>query len=495
MLEDGLIKSSSELYKIKRIFLAVLTIIIILFCRLTTAKADEIRIGVTPMYFNNIDLKKGQSTDLNLSVLNNSIFAEAKDSSKRELYSYEVNIKPIDKESEKYKNLSEEEKGKVLASKWITLNSSDFKLVPEESNNIAVNIKVPQDATVGEHIAILNITRIPINNSINGISMNINIAFTVQVPIFINVLGEGVGVSQQSLSCKIEEFDMSDELESTSISDLLTGLIKIDSGLKDRWSKFLYNPIKIKYGAGEDERIIYDIPKAVKVTLRNTITTDKNKKGDTKYVIFPNNLKDSDPINKFDFNKNQIIIYSGKNTYPIDFPNETIVNSIKEQINNLASSISGVPNVKWFLDTIKVSKRVNQTEVRLYATYTIKNTGNRTIIPSGTLDIFNENNTKVDSINYGSVIVTPNDTKKIIGTLIYDPSKYSDGEYHISSKIVPYENAKTITAESKFKIEKIRIFIILGMITVIIVILIMIGIVIKNILKKKSKREKKELVG
>lgn len=449
-------------FKKYNLLVMVLGIFMFLLMGKVNVQADDNKIGIAPSFINNIKLNPGESKEFEINVANKSVFLNNKDEKNIRNNSFKVHLKLTEMNEKLYKD-------------WVNFETNDFILKPQEIKKIKIKITIPKDVDAVEYPIYIDFIKQPIEESQDNLT---HLSSSIQVPIFIN---NGKGVA--NFTYQVVDFQLSDKTEDTPLKDIIKGLLTFKS---DKWKELWYKPYKISYNSHGMKKIIYDIPKSKKTEMKNVITHDKSKLNDSKYIYIPSDLTDESKIEKIDFTDNSLVIYSNKTIYNILTPNQNILFSIREQLTNLSSSMSSSPNMKWMLDTLKLEKSLYTTSINLYGMYSIKNTGNVTIVPTGKIDVFNEYNKKVDSATYSYTIIKPSETKQIISVLNYD--NYTKGSYTIKSNIIPYNGSSPIEKNVQVEFGNIRRYIIGGSILILIIIISLPTYIIIRIIKKKKRK-------
>lgn len=449
----------------KRAVSVLLVLLILITSIPMTAFADEVRFGVSPSFKNNIQMEKNKPITYEFRVSNTSILTKATDAAgdliKQKDYTFTIHLSAGDllMEEPQYKNLTEDEKNQILPSRWISFDKDSFEIQPDKQVTFKGTIEIPENADPGEHVILIRVTR----DLLKGVetsgdkNVNISVSPTIEVPVFVSVLGEnGDGLEYDY---KIKDMGVTDGIQVTPLKGIIRGLFVFDSGWKNRFYDLLYKPYKISYS----DKIIYDIPSPQKTTLTEVSVTDRALKDAMKYVVIPADMPMETKVDRLSFDKNLMRIASGELEYTIEFPNEAIANDVKMQVTSLAAQIKLTPTVQTIFDNVSMNKNVAYADIKFYINYTIENTGTKTIVPSGTLEIFNVNNQKVDVSMYQYTIIMPKLERQIYGEIKYDPIKLLPGEYTIQSAIVPYEGATPIVEKSTIVIKNMRVLIWVGM--------------------------------
>lgn len=467
--------------KIKTIIAAGLSTFVIATSIPNKINADTLRLGAAPMYFNNINIVKGQSAEETLEIANTSEFSAAEGQTGINKYTYKVHLDPVEKDYTKYKGLDDVDKNTAMASKWINVEQNDFNLAPNQDIKIKFKITIPEKATIGEHLAILRVKEMPTN------SKQINVSSALDIPIFIAVEDPVTKSAGLVKSYKIEKLSLSDKLEKATIGSFIKDIFKLDL------NELLYEPLKFTYNSNGKAKTVYDIPHVKKAYMYETVTNDKSKISDTHYIYVPKDLNYSDPIDTINFDNNKMIVVSGGKNHTIVTPSVNVCNDIKNQITNIASKLKNKPTFNFISSAVIVNKSKYQSAQNLYITYDIKNTGTETLIPQGRLTVNNknDNNKAIYKTLYSSAIIQPGKTKKLIGIFDYTNNcNYRDNaNLTIDSNITPYSGAKNIILKDSIKIVHIRMYIIFVVIAILaaIVIAVILGVIKIIKLCKKNK--------
>lgn len=459
----------------------------------TETKADTLKIGAAPMIFsgNNSKIEKGQTKEFEIKITNQSQFSKSQGQTGINNFTYKVHLQPTERDLNKYNNISNNDKKLVMSSKWVNIENNDFLLKPGEIQTVKFTVKVPEEANIGEYLTVLNIEEIP--NNEDKSKLNVNISSALTVPLFIDVADPVTKSTGLKEGYKIEGFNVTDSLESTSMSKTIEGLIPFTHNWISNWNDFISKPYKFTFNLGGKEHIIYDIPKVNKSYLNELITNDKSKLSDKKYVYVNGNLNGSDTVERVDFNKNTIILYDSSNgkTYNVVTPSEDICQDIKNQMLKFTSTLDTKPTIDLLLGNVSLYSSKNATKDFLYLNYKIKNTGTETIVPKGNLLVKNDN-TVIDNIQYSSTVIMPGETKDLIGQLDYSQDNFTAGNnnYDIQSAIMPYNAAKTIYKNNTIKLVHVRIFIYIFFALILLLIIFLIVFSIRRfIIKRKTKIE------
>ncbi|MDD3224605.1 MAG: hypothetical protein PHX70_07870 [Clostridium sp.] len=458
------------------------------------AKADTLKIGAAPMVFygDKSKMQKGQIKEFTLKVANTSEFAKSQGQTGINNFTYKVHINPTERNSNKYNNIPEDQKTLVMASKWVTIENNDFILKPGTEETIKFLVKVPEKANIGEYLAVLNVEEAP-NNKNNKKNVNININSALQVPLFIDV--EDAHNKLRS-NYKIQGFSVSDSLKSTSLLKTLEGLMPFTHNWINNWEDLSSKPYKFSFSFLGKQHIIYDIPKINKSYLGDLITNDKSKLSNTRYIYANEDLPKSDLLERIEFQANKLILIDATNgkSYVLTTPSAEFCDNIKNQINQFATTLNTKPTIGSILDNVMLYSSKEETQNILYLNYKIKNTGNKTIVPNGTILIKN-GNAVIETLPYSSSVIMPGKTKNIIGELDYSQDSFSSGNntFHIQSTILPFTNAKSIQENNSIELLHIRIYIYIGFVVLILLILLLITLGIRRFLKKRvtTKNSKK----
>lgn len=448
----------------------------------TLLHADEIRMGASPSFFSNVQIVPGESKTLTLEVANNSVFPVATKETSIPKCTFNVHLQTEnDLNKEAYERFTPEERKMFIPSEWVSFDQNDIKLAPGEIKKINVRINVPSNVEKIEYPLAINILQQGNVDPKTG-QATTSLNSSIQIPIFVVA-----GKDELKADYKVNSFDLSDKTSETSIFSLIKGLLTFD---KDKWNELLYKPLKL---SSNPENISYDLPQNTKKTLRDIYVTSEKDKTNDKYVLIDEGLKDSDKIDKFDFKDNKLMLLSNNKTYTVTFPDKDVLENVKAQLVSLTQLRKEAPDFAWLLDSIKLPKNLEVSTIKLFATYDISNTGTKTIIPLGKIDVFNEDNKLVDSTVYGSSIIFPGKEKQIIATLAYNQEVYKSGTYTIKSTITPYDGAEPEVKIVKITIKNSRALIIGGVIASSVIVLTGLTIlavkIVRNRKKNKTKKE------
>lgn len=465
--------------KVSGIFIgSVMALSIINVVNPTLAHADEIRLGASPSFFSNVQISPGESKTITIEVANNSVFPVATKDTSIPKCTFNVHLQPETKlDKDIYSSLTSDEKKKFIPAEWVSFEENDIKLAPGEVKKVNVKLSVPSNVDEIEYPLAIDVLE---QGNADPKTGEATTAFnsSIQIPIFVVA-----GKDELKADYTINSFDLTDKTAETSIFSLIKGLITFD---KATWNKLLYQPLKL---SSNPDNITYDLPQNSKKTLRELYVTSEKDKTNDKYVLIDDGLKDSDKIDKIDFKDNTVLLYANSKTYTVTFPDKDVLTNVKEQLVSLTQLQQQAPNFSWFLDNIKLPKNLDISTTKLYATYDFKNTGTKTIVPVGKIDVYNEDNKLVDSTVYGSSIISPGKDSKITATLAYNQEVYKPGTYTLKSTITPYDGANPEVKIIKITVKNSRDLIVGGVIGS--VVLVLTGITVLAVkLAKKKKRNK-----
>jgi hypothetical protein len=448
----------------------------------TLAQADEIRLGASPSFFSNVQIAPGESKTITLEVVNNSVFPLATKSTSIPKCTFNIHLQTENKlDNEIYDNFTPEERKSFIPSEWVSFEQNDIKLAPGETKKVNVKISVPSNVDKIEYPLAIDVLQ---QGGVDPKTGQATTSFnsSIQVPIFVVA-----GKDELKAGYNINSFDLTDKTAETSIFSLIKGLITFD---KATWNKLLYQPLKL---SSNPENISYDLPQNTKKTLRELYVTSEKDKTNDKYVVIDDGLKDSDKLDKIEFKDNKVLLHANSKVYTVTFPDKDVLANVKEQLVSLTQLQQQAPNFAWFIDNVKLPKNLDISITKLFATYDIQNTGTKTIVPIGKIDVYNENNKLIDSTVYGSSIIAPGKDNKLIATLAYNQEVYKPGTYTLKSTITPYDGADPEVKIIKITIKNSRTLIIGGVICSIVIVLT--GLIILAVkLVKRRKRSKNNKV-
>lgn len=487
---------------IKHSTLCVLTLVLIALGGYN-AKADEIRVGVSPTVLDRIEILPGKEYVGEIEVGNNSILSG--DNSDK-IFT-KVHLNASTKET-KYSNLSEEDKDRLLASRWITFDANDFLLSTAQTKKLKFKLDVPKTIEAGEYIASINVSSALVDVDGNTTTQfGISFVPTVAIPVIINVLD---GATEKSIlveKYEISKFDMSDSLEKQNTKELIMGLITPTAGIKERWYNFLYRPLKMVGTKDGKEYIKYDIPKEKLVYLKEVIAKDKDSLSNSKYVSLPDNFDTSKVIAGISFeNKTINLIDSENKEYKLTCANEEAVIDLRNRITNLYAKFKDAIDSKsmtftwkYFEDNIQVNPTLGKGNVNLYVKYLIKNTGTKTLMPKGTLSIYGADESKRASVDYSNTVILPNSETPVIASVKYTSSNLGPGKYSIISNLNIAEGKSEEPYIEYFEIVNVRPYIIIGICVGIVltlgIFIFSIRCLIKSLLRnRRNKLQKSEKV-
>ncbi|MDT8718245.1 hypothetical protein IAI10_16380 [Clostridium sp. 19966] len=431
------------------------------------AKADTLKLGASPTIINNLKIEKGKSLDSEITIANESEFSKAEGQNGIDKYSYKVHLEAIEN-TNKFNNIQDSSRNNVMASKWINFKENDISLAPGEEKSIKFTVNVPENVDIGEYKPIINITEVPIEKS--SAKVNINLSSLLQVPVFIDVQDPILKTDGLKESYEIKDFIVTDDLkDSQSFISLIT-------------KSFSNDAIKLKRG----DKTIYDVFRNEKISLNNVITNDKSKLSDSKYILIPAALSQSSLIDRIDFSEKNLIIVSDGNKYTIETPSTDFADNLKSQITKLSTESTEKPSIGLLFGELKVNKNKSSQEHDLFFKYTIKNTGTKTIIPNGKLNIVDNGNIE-GQVLYSSTVISPGETKDVIACLDYSNMSIDNKDYNIQSIIVPYEGANPIILANSITFMGIRKYIILGVLLVAAAVILTVVFFIRKIRSKNHK--------
>lgn len=476
---------STKIFSIKKLLSCVFLVLFFQITNFSSVKAEELKIGVYPSFFKDT-INQGFEKTFQLTVVNNSNNVNNKDAKQVSIH---LEVNDIGLDLTKYEGLSEEDRKKIFASSWVTFDKNDFLLDSGKSTKVQVTVRVPEDSDLGERVVGVYASSSFANTS-QSVGVQTLVVPKIQIPLIFSVLDKQGGDINLDVGAEIEDFTMSDRSDSNSLSDLIKGMLIPSHSWKTNIDTLLHKPLKISYKLNGQNNIIYDIIKTKKVPLKEVLSSSTLTA--TRYISVSEDITSNLVLNvdNVSFKDNEVLIKMGDKVLSLKSQNASVITDIRNQVNILANDTK--PTLDWLLTTIKVSSIDSTDDINLYANCTIVNTGNVTLVPTGVIEVYDENNAFVTKETYNYTLIKPNTSGNLYATLLYDPIKMRNGNYTVKSTIVPYTNAKPEISMTQIKISNIRAYILMGVAIFYLGILSLITFSLRKLFKKHLQNKAKE---